>query len=128
MAEECTCGEDEIRSDCPVHNTHYAESRLCVCNAPSVAMDCPVHGQKALHTHRYDPKFHITAGELRELGVSMPKNIPDEAWVPRYSMRIDDTVVEEGDRTDVFNITMTMHFTEPFRWFQMTVTVEDEDG
>jgi hypothetical protein len=60
----------------------------------------------------YNPGTHITAGELRRRGMSVPEDIPDHAWI-RKSAVVPETrqQVVAGELLHY----LTAKFTEPWR-------------
>jgi hypothetical protein len=64
----------------------------------------------------------ITAGELRAMGYAIPDNIPDCGNIPRHSMQMRATGGDVSGDTLTMNLEVT--FTEPFTWFEATVTVD----
>jgi hypothetical protein len=64
---------------------------------------------------RYDPVFHITARELRKMGMSVPDRIPDQAFVARDSRQVLAGVPVEDDE-HCWSFPMVVRYTEPFRW------------
>jgi hypothetical protein len=77
----------------------------------------------------YDPDLHVTAGELRGMGVPIPEDIPDCGWVPKESFRVglgDPKQRKDGEWP--LDITVTYIFTEPFRWVAGTFTINQLDA
>lgn len=76
----------------------------------------------------YDEATCVTAGELRAVGLSIPENIPDCAWVLRSSIRIslkNIEVVSTGpDKLADPHIGLTVEFTQPFNWISIDFTIE----
>lgn len=72
----------------------------------------------------YDPALHITAGELRAIGVPIPARIPDCGWIARAAMHVasDATVTSNGR----LNVNMQVTFSAPFRWINIQVTIPKE--
>jgi len=76
----------------------------------------------------YDPLLHLTAAELRAVGVPIPEQIPDCAWLPRRAL----TVVPHSAKAESFGdpdhrefrVTWTMQSSEPFRWLEIKGTLE----
>lgn len=66
----------------------------------------------------------ISAGELRELGVPVPENIPDCATVPRRSMQLKVGSSSVAPDKQTLNMNFDVTFTEPFKWFTATVFIE----
>lgn len=75
----------------------------------------------------YDAATCITAGELRSCGVPVPENIPDCGWLPRAAMRVRN-VASESTAEDIaagrLCVGMDVEFMQPFRWLQVTLTVD----
>ena len=63
----------------------------------------------------YDPTTCSTAGDLRSIGIAIPENIPDCAWIPRNAWHINyhHAAKISADRV---TIAYTVNITEPFRW------------
>lgn len=71
----------------------------------------------------YDAKTCVTAGELRAAGFTIPDDIPNVGWVPRRSITWDgDVSVEEIDHK--LRASVTLRFTEPFRWIMAAFKME----
>lgn len=69
----------------------------------------------------------ISAGWLRECGIPVPGSIPDCATVPRSAMRMEMT--DSGIAGDTMTVGMKATFSEPFKWVEATVIVNDgHDG
>jgi hypothetical protein len=70
----------------------------------------------------------VTAGELRDGGVEVDAQIPDCAWVHKSAVQAKAVLVEddeyeydesgEGDNS-MFQATVDVSFSEPFRWFEV---------
>ena len=73
----------------------------------------------------YDPRLHVTAGELRKLGVELPEKIPDVAWVPRAALRFGKPEAEM-DGEDSMTVTVPVEALEAFRWVRIEFTVPEE--
>lgn len=75
-------------------------------------------------TTEYNELLHITAGELRAMGLAIPENIPDVGWVPRSSITMEP--VFETPRRDVeqgiMRAKIGTEFTRPFQWIEFTFT------
>ena len=73
----------------------------------------------------YDPVTCICAKELREVGINVPEEIPDCAWVPRTSLnlKLGDVSQDPSDPT-VISVLTEMNFIEPFRWVEAKITME----
>jgi hypothetical protein len=74
----------------------------------------------------YDPKNCITAGELRDIGVALPKEIPDCAWIPRLAMvtTFDSCSAEIDGLT--LHAKVSVSFLVPFTWCEATVTFKKD--
>lgn len=59
----------------------------------------------------------LSAGTLRGMGIAIPDEIPDCAWVPRDSVKMD--TVAKGE-----TVAVVLTFKEPWRWVEATVTLE----
>jgi hypothetical protein len=78
---------------------------------------------------KYDKHTCITAAELRAMGMPVDESVPDCAWVLRSAMRFGQ--VEVGEQVwphdpTVVHGSFTVSFTEPFRWVEVDVPVENE--
>lgn len=62
------------------------------------------------HNLTYHPRFHITAGQLRELGFYLCEMIPDEDFVRREAVGLDD-----GEEFYDDSATLRLRVREPFR-------------
>jgi hypothetical protein len=77
----------------------------------------------------YNPVTCITACELREIGLELPDEIPDCAWVPREAVHWNFPPVETTvDRLDsiyngVLTITMNATFDAPFTCYRVIAPV-----
>jgi hypothetical protein len=70
----------------------------------------------------YDPRYDLTAGELRAAGANgIDPSVPDGAWVPRHAMRMGDvrTAVVPGSRGPNIHIEYDVSFVEPFLWAEI---------
>jgi hypothetical protein len=67
----------------------------------------------------------VTALELRTRGHAIPPEIPDVAWVPAGSIVTEYKTESIGNGR--LNGVMTMRFTEPFRWTEVTLTDNRKD-
>ena len=76
-------------------------------------------------TDEYDPETCLTAVEIRALGVELPENIPDIAWVPRWAMRTELGEASDGDTPG--SVTIRISFLVPFAWIELRFQV-DADG
>ena len=75
----------------------------------------------------YDAATCITAAEARASGIEVPETVPDVAWIPRSSIRVelgDVTADIEGKR---FNATFAIHFSEPWRWIHFRMEIEKKE-
>jgi hypothetical protein len=69
----------------------------------------------------------ISAGWLRECGIPVLDSIPDCATVPRSSIKLEMT--GSSVTRDAATAQMKATFSEPFKWFEATVTINDgHDG
>lgn len=75
----------------------------------------------------YDEASCVSAGELRAAGYSVPENIPDCAWVPRSSVRVNNDEVsahtDPGDPS-IVHVSVSVEFTEPFKWVEATILLD----
>lgn len=65
------------------------------------------------------PELCLTAGELRAMGGKPPDSIPDCAWVPRHSIRIEPGEFSMDD-DGVMHGSVVWSFTVPFTWVEFT--------
>ena len=79
----------------------------------------------------YDPAYHITLDELREMGATnlpLEQDIPGCAWIPRGAM-VPGTVEAQPfdpDNPQKMKVTMKMGFAEAFVWETTTVVVDGD--
>ena len=75
----------------------------------------------------YDPRFHVTASELRAAGIPVPVEIPDAAWLLRSSI-VPAVTVHDPTKAppDVMSASLSLEFTAPFRWIGATVSIPAE--
>lgn len=76
---------------------------------------------------QYNEKICITAGELRDRGISVPESVPDCGWIPRWSMRLsmpENSVTDEGQ--GAMSIKLAVEFQEPFRWLEGSYTIDNK--
>jgi hypothetical protein len=64
----------------------------------------------------YDPRYDLTAGELREAGKDLPASIPDQAWVPRWALRMGSVKVGPECGPRGVSVSWRLLFAAPFRW------------
>jgi len=69
-----------------------------------------------IELEEYDPALCIEAGELRAMGIQLSDNIPDCAWVERWSIKWEVQRVEEEGM-----ICCVATFNRPFRWLSLTI-------
>ena len=71
----------------------------------------------------YDEQTCLTAGELRSMGLVVPEEIPDVAWVPKDSVKIGEgrNTTWAGSGPRVIKVSMSIRITEPFRWVEATL-------
>jgi hypothetical protein len=71
----------------------------------------------------YDPMSCVTAKELRDSGVQIPLEIPDQAWVPknkvRYDIKAADTTYDASAQR--INSVIPVHIDVDFKWHLVTV-------
>lgn len=72
----------------------------------------------------YGSHRHITAGELRECGIQIPKHIPDCAWTDRTSISFGEVNIERGDDPDMINMSVNVEVGQPFSWGRMEVEID----
>jgi len=66
----------------------------------------------------YDPTKHVTAQELRGQGIPIPRQIPDDAYIPQDGWALVTEkfdVIPEGTYKERIALRMTVDFKEPFR-------------
>ena len=73
----------------------------------------------------YDECLHITAGELRGMGIEIPSDIPDCAWTSRDDVEFDHdsvsiTHTDEGSRRLSLIVDVT---TGTFHWYALDDTI-----
>ena len=72
----------------------------------------------------YDARTCITAGELREMGVPVSKEVPDCAWVPLRAIRhIPNSVKVEDKGGGKMACEWKIEVSEPFRWVEASFLV-----
>jgi hypothetical protein len=68
-------------------------------------------------TEDYDPKIHITAGELREKReVLIDKSIPDFAWVRRTAVSSPEPGPLFKNNRGEYLLVTVVRIMEPFQW------------
>ena len=80
--------------------------------------------ESLLSIENYNPETCITAKEFRDMGVELPQNIPDWAWIGRtgYVVGIDDSRSVSGNpETGQITIHTRIRFTQSFRYISLTV-------
>jgi hypothetical protein len=77
-----------------------------------------------LDVTEYDPAVHVTAKELRAIGFAISPEIPDCAWVPRLSLVWKPHNLQHAAQPAAVFADGLVHFTVPFQWLEVTVTVE----
>ncbi len=64
--------------------------------------------------YTYDDKKHVTAGQLKACGLTIPDPIPDRAFVPRDGVRFDiGRLVTDGE---LCGASFQIYMSQPFRW------------
>ena len=64
------------------------------------------------------------AGHLREMGCEISEEIPDCAWVPRWSLSMGEPNFKHDESNpDVVEMDMDIRITEPFRWLSVTLKI-----
>lgn len=77
----------------------------------------------------YDEKTCITAGELRNMGVNVPKDIPDYGWIPRYALRFTGPMEAfPGKEPGSIRVNIGTKITEPFRWVRVDLELEGKES
>lgn len=72
----------------------------------------------------YDEKTCITAGELRGLGIRLPEDIPDVAWVPRIALVFKPGKGRvEGDK---LLVDVGVEVLAPFRWVSVDLVIGEK--
>jgi len=67
---------------------------------------------------KYSKDTCVTAGELRDVGLNIDENIPDDAWVPRDSVELSEPVVSIVGATSLDGmayIPVHVSFSKPFK-------------
>jgi len=72
----------------------------------------------------YNPTTCITVEELRSLGIHIEEKIPDCAWIPRWSVKME--VGEVTMKDNKLAVEMNTTFQEPFQWIETTATLKTE--
>ena len=67
----------------------------------------------------YDADTCVTAAELREMGITVPDDVPDCGWIPRHAIKYGEIGVDIEGTTMVANVGVAI--SEPFRWINVTV-------
>ncbi len=72
----------------------------------------------------YDHATCISALELRQIGVEVPADIPNCAWIGRdeFNVSLDGAKFDEKAKTVSIKATFTP--LAPFRWFEADITFE----
>jgi len=70
----------------------------------------------------YNENTCITAWELRELGMDLPKTIPDYGWIPRTSFSFKAGEMR-ADVIDTMTCEVIVEITEPFKWYQADIAL-----
>jgi hypothetical protein len=65
----------------------------------------------------------ISAGELRAIGLPIPDDVPDCAWIPRSAMLIE--VTEVTAENGILTTHLVTRFSEPFKWVSVTGEVKE---
>lgn len=77
----------------------------------------------AIGEREYDPALHVTAGELRAIGKTLPEEIPDCAYMPRAALCDPTTIelvpVDIAGRTFNASVLFSSHAEVPFRWLEI---------
>jgi hypothetical protein len=77
----------------------------------------------------YDEVTCITAGELRAQGFPILESIPDCGWIHRHSMRFHPGKCElYADDSTRIHVSISVEYTEAFRWIEFSITIDNEDG
>lgn len=79
---------------------------------------------------KYDPRLHITAGEIRDLGFVLDDRIPDCAWTERSGLtnpEVHCVDPPKGART-LPVATISMEVKKPFNWFEVSGTIKLDEG
>jgi len=69
-----------------------------------------------------DSENQVTALELRQMGIDIPPNIPDHAWVPRSSIFYCVDTASFSELRGVLGCDILIRFSEPFSWALMDVS------
>jgi rubrerythrin len=73
----------------------------------------------------YDPSLHITAGALRSMGLIIPAQIPDVAWIPREMFSVN--FMDAMDKKDDCSISFGMNL-QPSRFVWKRIRLERFDN
>jgi hypothetical protein len=78
-----------------------------------------------LDQKEYSEEIHITASEVRAMGVNLPDHIPDCAYTERSGMGVKpiSTSAKFGERGGI-SIQSEITFNYPWRWLKLSVTAE----
>jgi hypothetical protein len=77
----------------------------------------------------FDPKTCITAGDLRWMGISLPEDIPDCAWVKRSALQLSLESIRDGSGDRNLILDFTVQFEQPLQWISMDLYIEgDKDS
>lgn len=75
----------------------------------------------------YDAVTCITAGELREMGIAIPANVPDCGWIPRGAMQMRAGTAHQHSEAEIaagiLRVNLECTFTQPFRWIELDVVI-----
>ena len=100
------------------------------------AMTAALKASDVLKTRRepdgtpiYDPLTCITAGELRQRGMTLGPEIPDAGWVPRESIKwaVSNNMTDEEVKAGKLRISMGATFTEAFQWIELDYVISAAD-
>jgi hypothetical protein len=73
----------------------------------------------------YDEVTCITAAELRWMGIAVPEDTPDVAWIPRAALRVESfKLTHATDHGATVHGTASVTFLTPFRWVECQVTID----
>lgn len=70
-------------------------------------------------------KKTISAKDFRKMGMVIPENIPDCAWIPRYGWYFDpDKITCKSEKENEMTFELQCIFTHPFQWITTTFRVD----
>ena len=70
------------------------------------------HPRLRRYISSYDPRLHITAGQLRRLGFYVAENLDDEAYIPRVAIGLRRGDMIRGESATL-GLTVLTPFSSP---------------